>query len=57
MAVSPCTYDPLPAQAQQALPSDADLSPVIENPVVRGRQVSLIEALAGFRDPPPEGAA
>ena len=38
MAVSTYTYDQLPAQEQQALPSQADLSSIIEHPVVRGRQ-------------------
>ena len=52
MAVSTYTYDQLPTQEQQSLPSDTDLSSVIEHPVVRGRQMSLTEALAAFRDHP-----
>ena len=57
MAVSTYTYDQLPAQEQQALPSDTDLSSVIEHPVVRGRQMSLGEALAALRDTPEPGPA
>lgn len=56
MAVSTYTYDQLPAQEQQALPSDTDLSSVIDHPVVRGRQMSLTEALDELRDPPPDNA-
>ena len=52
MAVSTYTYDQLPAQEQQALPSEADLSSIIEHPVVRGRQMSLAEAYAALREPP-----
>ena len=58
MAVSTYTYDQLPDQERQVLPSDADLSSVIEHPVVRGRQMSLAEAYTTLHgrsspDPPP----
>jgi predicted nuclease of restriction endonuclease-like (RecB) superfamily len=44
MAVSTYTYDQLPDQERQVLPSDTDLSSIIEHPVVHGRQMSLAEA-------------
>lgn len=56
MAVSTYTYDQLPAQEQQVLPSAADLSSIIEHPIVRGRQMSLEQAyveLQGHPSPDP----
>ncbi|MGB7964314.1 MAG: PDDEXK nuclease domain-containing protein [Propionicimonas sp.] len=52
MAVSTYTYDQLPVQEQQSLPSEADLSTIIEHPIVRGRQIRLAEAYAELRDTP-----
>lgn len=52
MAVSTYTYDQLPTQERQALPSDSDLSSIIEHPIVRGRQMSLAEAYDELRDLP-----
>lgn len=57
MAVSTYTYDQLPVQEREALPSDTDLSSVIEHPVVRGRQMSLAEAFDEFHDAAPDDAS